>query len=67
MDNDVEDMLSYRRHEDERRRDDGLHDDKTFTNAGLSVGMGAFTFGVSYAMRDDGGYMVEVLRDRRDS
>ena len=32
-------------------------DDKTFTNAGLSVGMGAFTFGASYATRDDGGYV----------
>ena len=36
-------------------------DDKTFTNAGLQVGMGAFTFGVSYAARDDGGYVVECL------
>lgn len=34
-------------------------DDKTFTNAGLQVGMGAFTFGVSYATRDDGGYMSQ--------
>ena len=33
------------------------HDDKTYTNAGLSVGMGAFTFSASYATRDDGGYM----------
>ena len=33
------------------------HDDKTYTNAGLSVGMGAFTFQASYATRDDGGYM----------
>jgi len=33
--------------------------DKTFTNAGLSVGMGAFTFSASYATRDDGGYMPE--------
>ena len=32
-------------------------DDKTFTNVGLSVGMGAFTFSASYATRDDGGYM----------
>lgn len=32
-------------------------DDKTYTNAGLSVGMGAFTFAASYATRDDGGYM----------
>ena len=28
--------------------------DQSFTNAGLSIGMGAFTFGVSYATRDDG-------------
>ena len=33
------------------------HDNATFTNAGLSVGMGAFTFSASYATRDDGGYM----------
>ena len=33
-------------------------DDKTYTNAGLSVGMGAFSLGVSYAMRDDGGFMA---------
>ncbi len=31
--------------------------DKTFTNVGLQVGMGAFTFGASFATRDDGGYM----------
>ena len=29
------------------------NDDKTYTNAGLSVGMGAFGLGVSYADRDD--------------
>ena len=34
-------------------------EDKTYTNAGLSVGMGAFTFSASYATRDDGGYMPE--------
>ena len=32
--------------------------DKAFTNMGLSVGMGAFSLGVSYAIRDDGGYMA---------
>ena len=36
-------------------------DDKTFTNAGLSVGMGAFSFGASYATRDDGGYVLQCL------
>ena len=34
-------------------------EDKTYTNAGLSVGMGAFTFSASYATRDDGGYVPE--------
>jgi hypothetical protein len=34
-------------------------DDKTFTNAGISIGMGAFTFAASYATRDDGGHVVE--------
>ena len=38
-------------------------DDKTFTNAGLSVGMGAFSFGVSYATRDDGGFMAADKAD----
>ena len=33
-------------------------DDKTFTNAGLSVGMGQFSFGVSWATRDDGGFVA---------
>ena len=33
-------------------------DDKTFTNAGLSVGMGAFSLGVSWATRDDGGFVA---------
>ena len=36
-------------------------EDRTFTNAGLQVGMGAFTFAASYATRDDGGYVVECL------
>ena len=31
-------------------------DDTTFTNAGISLGMGAFTFGASYATFDSGGY-----------
>ena len=34
-------------------------DDKTYTNAGLQIGMGAFTFSASYATRDDGGYVPE--------
>ena len=34
-------------------------DDHTFTNAGLQVGMGAFTFAVSYATRDQGKFMEE--------
>ena len=33
------------------------YDNATFTNAGLSIGMGAFTFSASYATRDDGGYV----------
>ena len=41
-------------------------DDKTFTNAGISVGMGAFTFAASYATRDDGGYMVECWNITND-
>ena len=36
-------------------------EDKTYTNAGISVGMGAFTFGASYATRDDGGYMLQCM------
>jgi hypothetical protein len=32
-------------------------DDKTFTNAGISIGMGAFTFGASYATRDNGTFV----------
>ena len=31
-------------------------EDATYTNAGLSIGMGAFTFSASYATRDDGKY-----------
>ena len=37
--------------------------DKTYTNAGLQVGMGAFTFGASYATRDDGGYVAQCMGD----
>ena len=33
--------------------------DKSLTNAGLQVGMGAFTFGASYATRDDGAYVLQ--------
>ena len=36
-------------------------DDLTFTNAGIQVGMGAFTFGASYATRDNGGYVAQCL------
>ncbi len=35
------------------------NDDLTFTNAGIQLGMGAFTFGASYATRDNGGYVPE--------
>ena len=35
------------------------NDDLTFTNAGISIGMGAFTFGASFAARDNGGYVPE--------
>ena len=55
-DNDSEDP----RHTDATKMNDDMmkgHDDKTYTNAGLSVSMGAFTFSASYATRDDGGYM----------
>ena len=34
-------------------------DNRTLTNVGLKVGMGAFTFNVAYATRDDGKYMEE--------
>ena len=43
------------------------HDDKTYTNAGLSVSMGAFTFAASYATRDDGGYMSRCYAYDADS
>ncbi len=33
-------------------------DDDTFTNVGVGVSFGAFTFGVAYATRDRGSYMV---------
>ena len=49
-------------------------DDKTYTNAGIQVGMGAFTFGVSYATQDNGGYVendagmaVESKADEQDT
>jgi len=42
-------------------------DDKTFTNAGLSLGMGAFTFGASYATRDDGGYALQCYTGTGDT
>ena len=38
-------------------------EDKTFTNAGISLGMGAFTLAASYATRDDGGYVAQCLGD----
>ncbi len=72
-DNDEDDM----RHTDAMKANDDAmmgHDDKTFTNAGLSIGMGAFTFSASYATRDDGGYMSECyatgavpIRDAADA
>lgn len=34
-------------------------DDDTFTNVGVGVSFGAFTFGVAYATRDRGSYMVK--------
>lgn len=34
-------------------------DDDTFTNMGVGVSFGAFTFGVAYATRDRGSYMVK--------
>ena len=55
-DNDEDDM----RHTAKLKAMDDLmkgYDNATFTNAGLSVGMGAFTFSASYATRDGGGYM----------
>lgn len=36
-----------------------MADDRTFSNAGLQVGMGAFTFTVAYATMDGGAYMFE--------
>ena len=45
--------------EAQRSMDDMVkgYDNATYTNAGLSVGMGAFTFSASYATRDGGDYM----------
>ena len=59
-DNEAEDV----RHTDALKAMDDVmkgHDDKTYTNAGLSVSMGAFTFAASFAMRDDGGYMSKCV------
>ena len=42
------------------------YDDKTFTNAGLKVGMGAFSLGVSYATRDDGGFNADGTEKKSD-
>ncbi len=53
----------------ERKASDDLmmgFDDRTYTNAGLSVGMGAFTFAVSYATRDDGGYESKCYAHKAD-
>ena len=54
-------MLAYNAENDAGDDDNMVQgfDDKTYTNAGIQVGMGAFTFGVSYATRDDGGYVAE--------
>ena len=35
-------------------------DDKTFSNAALQVGFGAFSFGVVYATNDGGNYTTET-------
>ena len=69
-------MVSYNRYNNDTSNaavtdvaDDDMmmgFDDKTFTNAGLSVGMGAFTFSASYATRDDGGYMPECWNTASD-
>ncbi len=42
-------------------------DDKTFTNAGIQVGMSGFTFGASYATRDDGGYVPQCYTGAGDT
>ncbi len=60
FDLDGDDMEDDVRHTQAMKDMDNLmkgHDDMTYTNAGLSLGMGAFTFTASYAARDDGGYM----------
>ena len=38
-------------------------DDATYTNAGLSVGMGAFSLGISWASLDGGAYMADGSED----
>ena len=65
-DNDSSDM---RHTADTKGMDDVMkgYDDKTFTNVGLQVGMGAFTFGASFATRDDGGYMSKCYAYDADS
>ncbi len=60
FDLDGDNMLSDMRHTQAMKDMDDMmkgHDDKTFTNVGLQVGMGAFTFGASFATRDDGAYV----------
>ena len=54
QDNEATDRNSMRKAEDDRMKG---FDNATYTNAGLAVGMGAFTFSASYATRDGGGYM----------
>lgn len=64
FDLDGDDMASDARHTQALKDMDNVmkgHDDKTYTNAGLSVSMGAFTFAASYATRDDGGYMSRCM------
>ena len=60
FDRDKDDDSTDLRHTAATKMNDNMmkgFDDKTFTNAGLQLGMGAFTFGASFATRDDGGYM----------
>ena len=56
-------MLKYNAENAAADTDDMMKsfDDKTFTNAGIQVGMSGFTFGASYATRDDGGYVAQCL------
>ena len=60
FDIDGDDDSTDPRHTDATKMNDNMmkgFDDKTFTNAGIQLGMGAFTFGASFATRDDGGYV----------